>query len=366
MEQISEPVVHGALDYEELERLGLHPDDIYDFSVNSNPYGPSPRVREALNEVPIERYPDRACLALRRTIQTYELNETQLPLDAILCGNGTAELIGAIARAFLQPGTKAALLGPTFGEYRAVSLAVGASVVTYTAQAAEQFYPDMDAVVVWLEHEQPALLWLCNPNNPTGIWLDRRTITLLSDICQRIGTLLVIDEAYWHFLVPQEAFSAVELVQQLPELPLIVLRSLTKDFALAGVRLGYAVATPALLARVHPHLSSWNVSGFAQAAGCAAVSDRAYLVQTLQTLALERQAFFQALLASSLHLVPSRTHFCLLEVGDAASVRQHLLRRHLLVRDCTSFGLPQYIRVATQQRSHWQLLVQVLQDIFAQ
>ena len=205
MEQIREPVVHGALDYEELERLGLHPDDIYDFSVNSNPYGPSPRVREALNEVPIERYPDRACLALRRTIQTYELNETQLPLDAILCGNGTAELIGAIARAFLQPGTKAALLGPTFGEYRAVSLAVGASVVTYTAQAAEQFYPDMDAVAVWLEHEQPALLWLCNPNNPTGIWLDRRTITLLSDICQRIGTLLVIDEAYWHFLVPQEA-----------------------------------------------------------------------------------------------------------------------------------------------------------------
>lgn len=366
MEQISEPVVHGALDYEELERLGLHPDEIYDFSVNSNPYGPSPRVREVLSRVPIERYPDRACLELRRTIQTYELGETQLPLDAILCGNGTAELIGAIAHAFLQPGTKAALLAPTFGEYRAASLAVGARVVTYTAQAAEQFYPDMDAVVAWLERERPALLWLCNPNNPTGIWLDRCAITALSDVCQRLGTLLVIDEAYWHFLVPQETFSAVELVQHAPELPLIVLRSLTKDFALAGVRLGYAVATPSLLARVRPHLSSWNVSGFAQAAGCAAVSDRAYLSQTSQALALERQAFFEALLATGLHLVPSRTHFCLLEVGDATRLRLQLLRSHILVRDCTSFGLPLYIRVATQQRSHWQLLVQALQEIFAQ
>src|SRR5690348_2419147 len=121
-----EGVIHGAIDYGELARLGLHPSEILDFSVNSNPYGPSPMVREALAQVAIDRYPDRACLQLRRTILEYELVDLDVPFSSLLCGNGTSELIWAVARAFLAPGKKAFIVSPTFGEYRAASLAAGA------------------------------------------------------------------------------------------------------------------------------------------------------------------------------------------------------------------------------------------------
>jgi len=363
MGQMRDQAIHGALDYEELERLGLSPEGICDFSVNSNPYGPSPRVQQALALVPVDRYPDRVCLGLRRVIQAYELGRVDLSLDAILCGNGTAELIWAVARAFLRPEAKAAILGPTFADYHVASVAAGAAVVESRASAAEQFQLDMGAVTTWIEQERPSLLWLCNPNNPTGTWLDSHALSTLKDVCQKMSTVLVIDEAYRRFLMPQESFSAVELVSPASDVPFLVLRSLTKDFALAGVRLGYAVASPKVLEHVLPHLPSWSVNGFAQAAGIAAITDRQHLATTLHELATQRDAFFSALAAYGLRIVPSRTHFCLIDVGDARSIRQQLLLKNLLVRDCTSFGLPSAIRVATRQRSEWQHLVHVLMEV---
>jgi histidinol-phosphate aminotransferase len=363
MEQVNEQVVHGALDYRELERLGLDAGDIHDFSVNTNPYGPSPLVRQAIAEAVIDRYPDRECLQLRRAILASEPEMAAFPLDTILCGNGTTELIWATARAFLRPGQKAALVGPTFGEYRAASRAAGATIVEYAARAADQFHLDLAAVSAWIRAERPSVLWLCNPNNPTGLWLDCKALSCLAETCARAGALLVVDEAYWRFLVPQEAFSAVQLLGQSVGVHLLVLRSLTKDYALAGVRLGYAVAAENVIARLGAFLPSWNVSSLAQAAGIAAVMDRAHLTSTLDRLAKERQAFFSALQDLGMRIVPSRTHFCLIEGGDAYTMRQHLLSRRILVRDCASFGLPWYIRVATRQRSEWQQLVQALQEV---
>ena len=116
--------IHGALDYGELAHLGLQPEEILDFSVNGNPYGPSPLVYQAIANVAIDRYPDRECLALRQAILDAELAEVDLPLSAVICGNGSSELIWTIARAYLAPAEKTAIIGPTFGEYRAASHAV--------------------------------------------------------------------------------------------------------------------------------------------------------------------------------------------------------------------------------------------------
>ncbi len=195
-----ERAVHGALDYGELEHLGLRPWEVLDFSVNTNPYGPSPRVREAVANAIIDRYPDRECLELRRAILDQELAGANLPLGSIVCGNGTAELIWAIARAYLKPGLKAAMPGPTFGEYRAACLAAGATVVEFQTQASADFQLDVVAVAAWIGREQPSLVWLCNPNNPTGTWLDRQHVQLVAEACQRTGALLVVDEAYWRFV----------------------------------------------------------------------------------------------------------------------------------------------------------------------
>lgn len=355
-------IVHGGIDYAEFERLGIDPARVIDFSVNSNPYGPSPTARAALQDVDIAHYPDRHCLALRRAIRAYELDDTDRALDTILCGNGAAELIWAIARALLQPGDTAAIIGPTFGEYAAASAAARAIITEYRApQVASGYVPNPTEVVAWLCDQRPTLVWLCNPNNPTGHWLGRDQLAGIAEACRQVNARLVVDEAYWRFLIPPEPFSAVQLIggADMPEI--IVLRSLTKDFALAGLRLGYLVAAPEMNHHIAAQLPSWSVSAVAQAAGGAAIEDRAHLARTLAMLATEREPFFAALAASGFAIVPSRTHFCLVDVGDACSIRQRLLTEGLVVRDCTSFGLPRCIRVATRPEGDWRRLIGALE-----
>jgi len=359
---VADSIVHGGIDYAEFERLGIDPAGVIDFSVNGNPYGPSPAAREALRHVDIAHYPDRHCLALRRAIRAHELDDADCALDTILCGSGAAELIWAIARALLQPGDKTAIIGPTFGEYGAACTAARATATEYRApHGVSGFVPDLAEVADWLRNERPALVWLCNPNNPTGHWLDRNALLRITEACRQIGARLVVDEAYWRFLIPPESFSAVQLIggADMPEI--IVLRSLTKDFALAGLRLGYLVAAPEMSRRIAAQLPSWSVSAAAQAAGVAALHDRAHLTQTLAMLTAEREAFFAALGASGFAAVPSRTHFCLVDVGDARDIRQQLLACGLVVRDCTSFGLPRFIRVATRPEGDWRRLVRALE-----
>ncbi len=358
--------VHGAFDYAELESLSLQPQEVIDFSVNSNPYGPSPRVREAVANIAIDRYPDRACLELRRAILFNELNATNLTIASLVCGNGTTELIWTIAHAFLGHGLKAVVIGPTFGEYHAACHVVGAFIVEYHTRSSEHFQPDTKEIALLIKTEHPAVVWLCNPNNPTGTWLDREEMLFLAEACQKIGALLVVDEAYWRFVSPPKIFSAIELIELLPGMEIVVLRSLTKDFALAGLRLGYVVASTDIARRLNTYLPSWNVNSAAQAAGIAALTDREYLETTFHALTAERNAFFQALRDLSdygLHSVPSCTHFCLLNVKNAYAVRQKLLTRKMLVRDCTSFGLPQYIRISTRPTAEWRELLVALQEI---
>ncbi|MBE3559757.1 MAG: histidinol-phosphate aminotransferase family protein [Ktedonobacteraceae bacterium] len=355
--------IHGALDYNELARLGLHPDEILDFSVNSNPYGPSPAVRAALARLAIERYPDRECLQLRQAILDYELPYAGLSLSSLVCGNGVSELIWALAHAYLGSGVRVALLGPTFGEYAVACRSVGADIVEFRADSEGNFQFDLVAMLAWLDAQKPRMLWFCNPNNPTGGWLDLHRVSLLARACQDLGTLLIVDESYYHFVSPPELFSAVELLRTSVAPYIVVLRSLTKDFALAGLRLGYAVSTPAIIERLSAYLPSWNVNAAAQLAGCAALADRVYLAASLEKLAVERRAFFAALAATGCRVISSRTHYCLIEVGNAAQVRRQLLERKILVRDCTSFGLPSFIRVATRPVPDWQRLLQALQEV---
>lgn len=358
-----EASIHGGLDPVELEILDLSPDDVVDFSVNVNPYGPSPNVLEAVTAATIACYPDRNCLQLRRTLLEQEIGTKHISLESIVCGNGTAELIWAVARAYLAPGKKAALIHPTFGEYYAASRAAGASVVTFQTQASEKFRIDVEAVTAWLNSERASLLWLCNPNNPTGVLIEHEHMIQIANACKENGTILVVDEAYWRFVTPHVAKSALDLVSTTESGSTIVLRSLTKDFALAGLRLGFVVTSPGMANRLRAQLPPWNVSTIAQAAGIAAIVDRTHLQTTLTLLYAERAAFFHALESTGLKVMPSRTHFCLLEVGNARQVRDTLLRKRILVRDCTSFGLAEMIRVATRPTEEWQQLLIALREI---
>jgi histidinol-phosphate aminotransferase len=325
------------LDFAELERLGIDPDLVLDFSVNSNPYGPSPAVREALARVPLDRYPDREALALRRALSEH-LNVSP---NQIVVGNGTSELLVLIALAFIRPGDRVLVLEPTFGEYRRVAALMGAQVKVWRTHAEQDFVVEPAEIIETLHRLRPHLCFLCNPNNPTGVMISTETIAAWAQALPE--TLFVVDEAYLAFAQGLPSATTIEANN------ILVLRSMTKDYALAGLRLGYAVSTVEIVNTIAGVRPAWNVNALAQAAGVAALSNQAHLQCSLAKLRRDKDKFVAGFENLGLAPLPSAVHFFLVPVGNGSRFRDNLLIRGLLVRDCTSFGLPGYVRIATRQ-----------------
>ncbi len=345
-------VVHGALDFSELETYGLTPDAVIDFSVNNNPYGPSPQVRDVLHSVVIDRYPDREALSLRRRLAQH----LDVPVDQLMVANGSMELLWFVALAYLRPGDNVLIVEPTFGEYERVVKLMGAQHHRYAMQPEMNFNIDAASLCRTLQQVQPRLMFICNPNNPTGTYLSIDDIAAWASRCP--DTLFVVDEAYLPF-VSDAPPSMINHVRS----NLLVLHSMTKAHALAGVRLGYAVGTPDVIAALGKVRPTWNVNAVAQAAGIVALDDVSHLTQTLARVAEDKATLVSDLETIGLHPLPSATHFFLCEVGAAHALRQSLLQRGILVRDCTSFGLPNYIRIASRRPSDNARLIHALSTI---
>jgi histidinol-phosphate aminotransferase len=338
-----EPVPHGGF----AELAG----DVLDFSANVNPFGPSPRVWGALGAVPLARHPDPRATPLRRFLAVLH----DVDPARILVGNGSVELIYNLAVAFLRPGDRALVVEPTFGEYAAAAAIMGAELVRLRTRPEEGFALDLDRLAKLAQAAQPRLLFLCNPNNPTGTYLPRDLVEHLLRALP--ATLIVLDEAFVRFVPdawPAQALAAPNL---------LVLRSLTKDYALTGLRAGYARGPREVIAALEKVQPPWSVNALAQAATIAALQDEAHLQGALAALAAAKEIFVRDLAAIGMAPLPSRTHFFLLHVGDAAGWKQRLLEQNMLVRDCASFGLPEYIRVAVRHPRENARLVAALATI---
>jgi threonine-phosphate decarboxylase len=345
------PVVHGGLDLGELRGLGLRPEDVLDFSANVNPYGPPPAVREALASVPLDRYPDRDCLELRDALA----DSLGVSAACILPGNGASELIWLVALAFLQPGDRVFVLGPTFSEYARAARLVRARVFTCRAPPEQGFIPDLGVIAGRLRSLRPRLVFLCNPNNPTGTVLPPDEIAAWARRHPR--TLFVVDEAYLAFAAGSDSPLAF------PAENVLVLRSLTKDCGLAGLRLGYAVGAEDLIAALRQAQPPWSVNALAQVAGVAALRDPDHRRASLERLARAKQELVAGLTRLGLEPVPSAVHFFLLRARDGAAFRQALLRRGILVRDCASFGLPAHVRIAARRPAENERLLHVVREV---
>lgn len=337
------PSIHGARDYGELARLGLSPDTVIDFSANSNPYGPHPAVLQAVaaavSAATLARYPDRDCLALRQAIAAAE----DVPIDHILPTNGASELIQLIALAFVPLGSRQLILAPTFGEYaRAIHLMGGLIQEHRPPQADLRF--KVEAIVAAIRAYWPDGVWLCTPNNPTGQqWTSAELAHLrAADPAGRV--LWLIDESYRYF-GPAGEQQPARLDQNV-----VIIRSLTKEHGLAGLRLGYALARPELIAALRAVQPPWSVNTLAQTAGVAALQPEVLAWRAHSLAHLQRHAaeLWAGLAALGLKVWPTSTPYALLEVGHAAAFRQALLAQGLLVRDGASFGLPTHVRISAQ------------------
>jgi histidinol-phosphate aminotransferase len=345
----SPPAVHGSPDLEELQSLGLRPKDMLDFSSNLSPYGPNPGVRAAVAGVPLDVYPDQRCLELTAALA----ESVGVVPQRILPGNGASELIWLTALAFVRPGSRVLVIGPTFCEYARAAGLLGGCVANWRSREENNFAPDIEEITAGLAL-RPNLVFLCNPNNPTGAVLPPDVIAARAR--QHTRTLFVVDEAYLPFA------GGLGSALEYPGENVLVLRSMTKDYGLAGLRLGYAVGAERvieLLRRVQP---PWSVNALAQAAGVAALRDSAHRQHALELSARAKQGLVASLTRLGFAPVPSATHFFLLRVGDGATFRQNLLRRGVIVRDCTSFGLPSYVRIATRRPEENERLLSVIRE----
>ena len=348
--------VHGGLDLAELRRMGIRPSDVLDFSTNINPLGPPAAVRDAVTKVDLTKYPDRQCLALRDALAA----RLGVGPEQILVGNGSTELIHLMARAYLRDRERAFIFTPTFGEYEAACNTAGATVHGFIADEACTFRWNLDAALGAIHVQRPRLVFLCNPNNPTGVYLDKTTVDSIARAVND-DALLVLDEAYVPFT--DEAWSSLPLLQLGN---VVLLRSMTKDYALAGVRLGYMLSHSGVVERVRQLQTTWSVSSIAQAAGVAALENGDRHVELgKETIARAKEYLESELNAMGVAVVPSAANFLLAKTNSATEVREALLWRGVGVRDCTSFGLPNYIRIGLRETEDCRRLIIALKAVLA-
>lgn len=343
---------HGGMESGQFPGLARDRQEIIDFSANINPLGPSLRVKKALEQFDPTPYPD----PLSRKLIDILAGLNGVSASQVVPGNGATQLIHLLAQVLVQKGDRVLIFAPTFGEYEFACRLKQARVSFITAREENGFQWDISIAEKKLRNLNPALVFLCNPNNPTGVYLDPALVERLAH--QAADGLLIVDESYVAF-TGQKCASAGLLAQK----NVILLRSMTKDYALAGLRLGYILSNRHLAETIRLHQPSWSVSAPAQIAGLAALADPRYIEKTTVCIHEGRAYLKQELAKLGLRVFPSEANFLLVKVEDGTAFQAKMLSHRILVRDCTSFGLPKFIRISVRTLPECQQLVAAVPEV---
>ncbi|HCP60050.1 MAG TPA: aspartate aminotransferase [Dehalococcoidia bacterium] len=343
---------HGGPNYAELRAMGITADEIIDFSVSSNPFSFPPEVRDVFDSVVIDRYPDSESTELKVCLS----GKLGVPPDNILVGSGSIEIIRLIALAYFGHGDSVLILKPTFGEYEVACQIVGAEILEQWEKEEECFTVNIDETVALIQQHHPKGIFICNPNNPTGQYLSQQEIERVLEVSPQ--SLVILDEAYSAFT--EGSWPSTELI---PRGNVISVRSMTKDYALPGLRLGYAVASKKIIHDLRKVCPPWNINAVAQKAGVIALGDSSYLRQCEVKVRQVKQFLLSELGQIGFTVLPSKTNFFLVKVGNGRKFRACLLRHGILVRDCASFGLPEYVRIAARTMPECRRLITTLKTL---
>ena len=332
--------------------------DALDFSANVSPLGLPAGVAAAItNALPTaDRYPDPLCRELRAALAGAE----GVPADWILCGNGAADLIFRLALA-VRP-RRALLPAPTFAEYEAALQTVGCAVQRVFLREENEFAVTeefIDAVT-----PETDVVFLCQPNNPTGQVTPPALVERLVRRCAECGAVLVVDECFLDFLPDRDAWTAKQLLRDAPQL--VILKAFTKLYAMAGVRLGYALCgDAALLEKMRGAGQPWAVSSLAQAAGLAALQETAYADAVRALIAEQRPRMAAGLRALGLRVMDGQANYLLFRATP--DLGEKLRRRGAVVRSCANYpGLDAaWYRTAVRTAEENTRLLQIMGEILA-
>jgi histidinol-phosphate aminotransferase len=300
-------------------------------NTNESPYAPPAefvtRYTARLAEVDWNRYPDRGSGELRAALGAF-LGQ---PPERLLCANGSNEVLQTLMLTYGGAGRRALMFEPTYALHAQIARTTATEVVA--GERAADYSIDVDDASALMRESQPAVVFVCSPNNPTGTVESRDTVERLLAVAAEIGALLVVDEAYGEFA----RWSALELVAD--DQPLVVVRTYSKVWSLAAVRLGFAAAPAWVIAELEKVLLPYTLSVPTQVAGTVALEFQKEMEQRVASLVEERGRLFAALAAHpGLDVVPSGANFVLVRVhGDAHDLWERLLARGVLVRDFSAW-----------------------------
>ena len=330
---------------------------------NENCYGPSPDIQIGLQTElsAIFRYPDPSGKALKLAIA----EKYQVPQECIALGNGSHELLMQFAQVFAGPDDEVLLSRYCFAVYAIAVHAVGAQLKVAEAFDLQHSMPlghDLNALLAGIT-AKTKLIFFANPNNPTGTWF---SFIQLSNFLAAVpaNVLVVVDEAYIEYANNSEIQSALALIKNFPNL--IVTRTFSKAYGLAGLRVGFAIADASIVQLLEPIRESFNVNAIALHAAGLALADDTHLAKVCANNAIEREWLQSQLTAMSLQVLPSQTNFLLVHFGEATvQIEKALFERGVILRPMASYGLGHFLRITLSTRADNQRFVSTLQEVMA-
>ncbi len=330
---------------------------LIDFSANINPLGLPEGVKKAVieNMAAFSNYPDSLCRELIKGIALHE----NVPESYILCGNGAADIIYRIAEA-VRPGTTL-VMAPSFSEYEAAVRTAGSNIKYFYLNNGNGFNVGKDILAEVIPGID--LMFLCNPNNPTGNLTDKKTVLALAQKCKENKTILVVDECFIDFLENTGEFSIVDCIHDYDNV--IVLKAFTKIYAMAGIRLGYAMCSNEdIIRRLEKTGQPWSVSAVAQLCGTAALKETEYIHRTKKLIKENRKKLTLELRALGFEVFDSCANYILFRTESRALDRE-LLKYGILIRACDNFvGLDNsFFRIAVKSKEDNEYLLESLKKL---
>ena len=352
---------HGGTIYTIARQMGIEPSELLDFSASINPLGFSPRVKRALREHvdAILHYPDQEAHDFIQELAGYH----RLPAANILAGNGSTELIFLLPRV-LKP-KKVLMVVPTFSEYESSIRKAGGKVFYFRTTEEEQFSIQPQDVLKELQKGYDAL-YICNPNNPTGVLTSKEVLKDIAQSAWQRSTTVIIDETFIDFNENQSLKYEAKRFENI-----YILRSMTKFFALPGLRAGYLISAAGNIKKLREQQEPWTMNAFAQYAGVESLRDKDYIQRSLHYMQTARQELAAGLnTIACLKVFESGANYLLVKLHGSAPVSvsalyEKLLRQRIIIRKCNTFqGMgDRFFRIAVRKKSENKLLIGKLRKI---
>lgn len=317
--------------------MGLAEHSIVKLASNENPLGASPKALAAIENAltDIARYPDGSGYELKAAL-TRKLG---VPSEQIVLGNGSNDVLELVARAYLSPGTSAVFSEHAFAVYPLATQAVGAQGIE---AAARDYGHDLNAIQDAIRHDT-RVVFIANPNNPTGTWLPNADLlAFLQRVPEHI--IVVLDEAYGEYLPADKQSDALAWLQRFPNL--VVARTFSKAYGLAGLRVGYALASRAVADMMNRVRQPFNVNSLALAAATAALDDIDFIARSYALNQLGMRQITQGLQLLGIDYIPSFANFLAIRIGNATAMYRRLLEQGVIVRPVGSYAMPEHLRVS--------------------